>query len=326
MGIFFGQNTSFELVSQTHGRKRLKFVESFEVDPSHTNKRLWFFNSKEMLPVSIYEGASGSFGYLETEEKYFLAMVMDQDPNALMLNDDPGAYLEFCMLLNSRDERGKQRNGILVKGARIAGVPESMAPREEQHSRCGFLAKTRYKIKNGGILYTRILGATPAGTVFSTPDDIKAVVTYTDVAGAGTVSSSTTTVTGVGTAFLTGAVPGDTILAGGQRLTIATVDSDTSLTTTAAASPALSAATYTFSAPPTCVAALPQLPSEVNIFDATTKRNWLAVYKNGIDMTQEAIDNPGLFSVTSTPTGKVVFPTELSATDVWEFYIPYYVA
>lgn len=170
--IIFGQNTSFDLISQTHGRKRLKFVESFEVDPSLNNKRLWFFNSKEMLPVSIFEGASGSFGYLETEEKYFLAMVMDQDPNLDVINDDPGAYLEFSALLNSRSERGKQINAIFVKGMRITGSPESLAPKEEQHSRVGYLAKTRYKLKGGGILYVRVLAASPDAAVFTTPEDL----------------------------------------------------------------------------------------------------------------------------------------------------------
>lgn len=170
--IFFGQNTSFDLISQTHGRKRLKFVESFEVDPSHSNKRLYFFNTKESLAISIFEGVNGNFGYLETEEIFFLAMVMDQDPTLVVINDDPGAYLEFCLLLNSRNERGNQRNSILVKGARIAGVPESMSPREEQHSRVGFIGRTRYKIKGGGIMYLRILAAVPDPSIFATPDDV----------------------------------------------------------------------------------------------------------------------------------------------------------
>ena len=251
--LFFGQNTSFDLISQTHGRKRLKFVESFEVDPSHTNKRLWFFNSKEMLPITIFEGCSGSFGYLETEEKFFLAMVMDQDPERQIINDDPGAYLEFCMLLNSRTEQGKQRNAIFVKGARISGSPESIAPREEQHSRVSYLAKTRYKIKNGGIIYCRVLNAVPDASIFRTPDDI-----LCDATG---------------------------------------------------------------------LAILPKVPADVNIYNATTERNWLAAYKNGSDFTQEAIDNPGAFSVNvNTGVGEIQFAAAPAATDVWEFYIPYFVA
>ena len=169
--IFFGQNTSFQLISRSHGTKRLKFVESFEVDPSHVNKRLWFFNSKEALAISIFEGISGNFGYLETEEKFFLAMVMDQDPALEVMNDDPGAFLEFGILLNSRNELGEQRNAIYAKGCRIAGVPESLTPREEQHSRVGFIGSTRYKIKGGGILYVRALAAVPDPSVFTTPED-----------------------------------------------------------------------------------------------------------------------------------------------------------
>lgn len=251
--LYFGMNTSFDLISQTHGRRRLKFVENFEVDPSHTQKRLWFFNTKEMLPVTIFEGVSGSFGYLETEEKYFLAMVMDQDPMRAVMNDDPGAYLEFCMLLNSRNERGVQRQGIFVKGARIAGNPESQAPREEQHSRVGFLARTRYKVKNGGIAYMRILGETPDPTVYRTDDDLL----YDETAGN---------------------------------------------------------------------VILPNLPADVNIVDPHTERNWLAVYKNGHDISQESIDSTPEFVVNNTlGTGEISFITPPAPTDVWEFYIPYYV-
>lgn len=257
--LYFGQNTSFDIISRTHGRQRMRFVEAFETDPSHTNKRLWFFNSKEMLPVTIYEGVSGSFGYLETEEKNYLAMVMDQDPARQMINDDPGAYQEFCMLLNSRNEMGKQRNAIFVKGARISGAPESLAPREEQHSRVGYLAKTRYKIKSGGIAYVRILAPVPDLGVYRTQDDILSV-------------------------------------------------NDAAPATTARAT-------------------LLQLPEDVNIFDPVTERNWLAAYKNGVDVTQYTIDNPGAFVVSNTlGVGEVIFAEPLAATDVWEFYIPYYVA
>lgn len=254
--IFYGQNTSFDLVSQTHGRKRLKFVETFEVDPSHSNKRLYFFNTKESLAISIFEGVNGNFGYLETEETYFLAMVMDQDPSLDIINDDPGAYLEFNILLNSRNERGNQRNSIFVKGCRIAGVPESMAPREEQHSRVGFIGKTRYKIKGGGIMYLRVLAQTPDSSVFTTVDDA-----HFDATG---------------------------------KLVLS------------------------------------QAPANVNIVDAVTTRTWLAAYKNGQDLTQEAIDDPSLFSVNIVAgppdTGEIVLPAAPAATDVWEFFIPYKVA
>ncbi len=254
--IFFGQNTSFQLISRTHGTKKLKFVEAFEVDPTHTNKRLWFFNTKEALAISIFEGVNGSFGYLETQEKSFLAMIMDQDPNVDISNDDPGAYLEFHILLNSRNEVGKQRNAIFVKGCRIAGVPESLAPKEEQHSRVSYIGATRYKVKGGGIMYVRALAAVPDVSVFATPED-----SNFDVAG---------------------------------------------------------------------VLTLPLNPANVNIYDPVTKRPWLAAFKNGMDMTQEAIDDPTIFNVdigdpTATPVvpPTITLPSAPLATDVWEFILPY---
>ena len=169
--IFFGQNAEFKLISKSHGAFSLGFVESFEVDPSHANKRLYFFNKKEALPITIFEGVNGRFGYLETEERLFLAAVMDVDPSSDMINDDPSAYIDFHGLLNCRNEYGVIKNGIFVKMMRISGVPESMTPREEQHSQVGFIGSTRYKVKGGGILYSRVLAATPDPSVYLSPDD-----------------------------------------------------------------------------------------------------------------------------------------------------------
>jgi hypothetical protein len=57
-----------------------------------------------------------------------------------------------------------------------------------------------------------------------------------------TITSSGTTVTGVGTAFLTLFRPGDKIVANGQALTITSITSNTSLTTASAFTPALASA------------------------------------------------------------------------------------
>ncbi|MBI4577910.1 MAG: right-handed parallel beta-helix repeat-containing protein [Planctomycetes bacterium] len=65
--------------------------------------------------------------------------------------------------------------------------------------------------------------------------------TFGTATGTGTVSSSGTTVTGVGTRFLRELAVGDPIVAGGQTKTIATITDNTSLTTTVAFSPVLAA-------------------------------------------------------------------------------------
>jgi len=62
--------------------------------------------------------------------------------------------------------------------------------------------------------------------------------------GTGTISSSGTTVTGVGTAFLTDISVGQYIKSGTQKRQVTVVTNDTSLTTATAFSPALSGASY----------------------------------------------------------------------------------
>ena len=93
--IYYGQNSQFEIVSKTHGRYSLGYIESFEVDASQTNKRLYFFNKKEAMAIAVFEGVSGRFGFLDTEEKYYTAALLDVDPTAGIINDDPAAYNAF---------------------------------------------------------------------------------------------------------------------------------------------------------------------------------------------------------------------------------------
>lgn len=243
--VYYGQNSSFSIISKTHGKVEMGFNEQFDVDVSLANKRLYFFNKKEALSLSVFEGVSGRFGYLETEEKYYQAAVMDVTPSSTMLNDDPSAYQEFGILLNCKNEAGTINNAIYVKGCRITSSPASMTPREEQHSTCSYIGATRFIIKGGGIKYTRFVGSAPA---YRTTDDVT-------ISGTGPISGT--------------------------------------LTASATA---------------------------VNIENSSTTRTYLAVYRNGTDVTKDTAYITG-FSVSGT---QVVFPSgTFGTTDVWETFTPY---
>lgn len=244
--LFFGQNCSFALVSRDYGLKKLKFVEGWECGPEHINRRLWFFDSKEAVVVSIFEGISGSFNYLATEEKFFLSMVMNQNPTRDIILDDPGSYVGFNAILNARDEFGIAKRATFVKTMKIAGNPETMQPREEQRSRVGYIAATRYGVLGGTVEYIRALAPVPAESVFRTPEDELTNVSHQ--------------------------------------------------------------ITLDFEA------------AEVNIVNPNTYRNYLAAYKNGIDMTV-AIEAalPGTYFTLVGDT--ITFPAALSAGDIWEFYL-----
>ena len=249
--IYYGQNAEFDIIAFTRGRQALGFVESFEIDVSHTNKRLYFFNKKEAFAVSIFEGVSGRFGFLDTEEKLLMASLMNVTalPSGGIVNDDPGAYLEFRILLNLRNELGVVQNGIFVKGCRISGNPESIAPREEQHGQVSYIGSTRYKMKGGGVLYTRVV-RTPT---FTTTDDVTAT---------GGLASPLTPWT----------------------------------------------ATLTKSA------------VSVNINDPITTRSYLAIYKNGNDITA---DTAAMTGITVSGTTVSIPYASMGATDLYEFFTPY---
>lgn len=245
--LYFGQNSDFEIVSLRHGSYLLGFVEGFDVDVQHTNKKLFFFGKKEALTVSIFEGVSGRFGFLETEERYLVSAVMDVDPTTLdVINDDPSAYYPFNLILNVKNEEGIIENGIFVKGCRVTGLPESIAPREEQHGNISYIGATRYKIKGGGILHSRIVGSAP---VFSTTKDIAVV-------------------------------------------------------------PPVAPATTPF------VATLTEDFVQVNIENNTTKRKYLAVYKNGNDITK---DPAQMANLTFGALNTIDFAA-FAATDVYDIY------
>lgn len=252
--LYFGQNSDFMLVSKSHGPYTLGFVESFDVDVSHTNKKLFFFGKKEALTVSVFEGVSGRFGFLETEEKYLVSGIMDINPTTLtVINDDPSAYYEFNLILNQKNEEGVIENGLFVKGCRVTGLPESVAPREEQHGNISYIGATRYKMKGGAIQYSRIVSTSPA---YTTTGDIVVVE----------------------------ASPG----------------------------------------PGPYVATLPQVPVAVNIENNTTTRLYLAVYKNGKDITKDAALMANVVvAVSGSPDVGTVTITTMAATDVYDVYTVY---
>ena len=244
--IYFGQNSPFDIVSRSHGRLSLGYAESFEVDASQTNKRLYFFNRKEALAISIFDGVSGRFGFLDTEEKYYVAALLDVSPSATIINDDPGAYNAFNLILNIKNEQGIIENGIFVKGCRLAGAPETLSPRDEQHITPSYIGATRYKCKGGAIGYTRFVGSAPA---YHTADDVA-------ISGTGPHSGT-----------------------------------------------------------------LAETAVSVNITNSTTTRTYLAVFKDGNDITNDAQQMVG-FSVSGT---QAIFPSGAftATTSVWEVYTTY---
>lgn len=249
--VYYGQNSDLNLVSQTHGRFTLAFVESLEADVQHTNKRLYFFNNKTALAISIFEGAQGRFGFLATDEKYLLAAIGDISPSGSgsngVINNDPGAYYPFDILSEVKNEAGTIEKGMLVLGCRVAGIPSSMAPREEQHGTCNYIANTKYEIQGGGIQYARFISSAPA---YSTADDIA-------ISGTGPFSGT-----------------------------------------------------------------LAHSATEINIINNSTYRTYLAIKKNGSDISNNTGTDLSGFSITAD---QVVFPTGAFAntTDVWEIYTAY---
>lgn len=173
--IYFGQNAELSLISRSHGRFSLGYCESFEVEPQHTQKKLYFFNKKEALPISILEGGAGRFGYLESEELYILGTLLDKNVREMdVINDDPAAYQEFHLMMNAKNQFGVLDMGVLVKRAKAAGNPSGMTPRDEQHGTFGFQCATRYLIKGAAIGYARILQSTPDPLLTTTDDDVTA--------------------------------------------------------------------------------------------------------------------------------------------------------
>jgi len=118
LSIFYGQNAELDIVSLSHGKFALGFNEQFDVDVSMTNKRLYFFNKKESLALSIFEGVSGRFGFLNTTENYFRAAVMDISPSSSMTNDDPGAYQELLRCLGTVPSNVDAKHRVYASASR----------------------------------------------------------------------------------------------------------------------------------------------------------------------------------------------------------------
>lgn len=124
---------------------------------------------------------------------------------------------------------------------------------------------------------------------------------------AGTASSSGTTVTGTSTTFTTSLRVGSTIVVGSQVRKVATIASDTSLTTDTAFSPALSGATILkFEEVLVGLSELLSKQGDVNVVPTFT----LAVPADGDYVTDDVL----IFTVTASEGVKVVNTPRIAVT------------
>jgi len=162
-----GTRTKLELVSKSHGIVRVPLAQSFDYTPRYDERTIFEFdNSEAALVVTSYNGAEVRFDYFDSDSKLVDAMLQDIDPGSTITVHDPSVLKGIHTILNVRNESGKIFQSILAKAIRIRGVAATEPVREESRITVDGTATNVLRVKGAGLLYSRILADSPAGSVY----------------------------------------------------------------------------------------------------------------------------------------------------------------
>jgi len=180
-----GVRTKLVLVSGTHGAIRIPLAQSFNYTPRITERTINEFDNLEAAQVvTTFDGVDVTFDYLDTDSKLVDACFADADPTSDIIVDDPTNYQQVNLFANMKSlTTGKIFASVLAKSCRAKGSPYTEPVKEEARVTRDLSGTNVLKIKGAAILYTRILAATPAVTVY---DQAIPPNAYTDLNFAGT--------------------------------------------------------------------------------------------------------------------------------------------
>lgn len=163
-----GRRTLLEIVSQTYGAIRVPLAQQFQFTPDYQERRIFEFDNLEAAAtVSTYNGCTVQFDYFNSDSKLVEAALNDQDPGSSVVVRDPSNLSEVYIMLNMRKQvDGKIFKSVLVKAVKINGYDTSEPVVEEARTTVAGVATNVLEFEGAGLLYTRILAATPDMAVY----------------------------------------------------------------------------------------------------------------------------------------------------------------
>jgi len=161
-----GVATKIELVSKSHGAYRVPLAQSFDYTPRFTERTINEFDNLEAAAVLVsFDGVDVRFDYFDTDSKLVDAALNDLDPTGVVIND-PSNLQILEVVLNIKDSNGDIFESIFCRDVRTKGQGSAEPVKEESRITVDGSGTNVIRIKEHGLLYTRILANAPDPSVY----------------------------------------------------------------------------------------------------------------------------------------------------------------
>lgn len=159
--VFTGQQAQPRLITQTHGAIRPNLLDSFDITPKISVKRIQEFdNLVDALIYYTYDGATGKMGFMASNQGQIEALLMDLDPSVATQMVNPTSLKPFNGFMNLRGQDHLFKESVIFYGAMASGNPLTMTPKDAAKTSIDFECVNAMRFPGLACLYTRARGAT----------------------------------------------------------------------------------------------------------------------------------------------------------------------
>ena len=159
LSIFTGQNAALRAVTRSHGILRPNLVQDLTLDPKLAAKRVDEYDNKvSALTYYTFDGVSGSFKYVDSNQGLINALLMDRDPAAAVGILNPANYQPFSLFGNRKGLDGKIKGAFVAYLLTAAGHPFAGPLKEGANRTLSFDGLQMLMFDGLALQYTRARG------------------------------------------------------------------------------------------------------------------------------------------------------------------------
>lgn len=167
-----GKRTPVDMVSYTHGRQTLPWVQSLNITPNGTSESYGQFGSDDaVIVVNSFMDADLALEVLVSDQKQLEAMLMDVDPagDAIVLNPGTARPVSIFAQYNGIVDGNDVIGSVFVPNAVLTGMPSTEDLTTPAKVTYNLKGKFLRKVTDAKIEYSRCV--LPGFTGFATAED-----------------------------------------------------------------------------------------------------------------------------------------------------------
>lgn len=172
LSIFLGQRNQIRMITTNFGMIHPNMVDSLEGSVKLGVKRIpEFDNPVDALIYSTFDGASGKFGYTESNQGLISAAVMNLDPTIpqQMINAAGPGFGNFHIMFNAMGLDGKIKGAGLLYSCIASEMPWTQAVKDASKRSLGWECLNFIWFPGLAALYTRMRGTSTMQAAPSKP-------------------------------------------------------------------------------------------------------------------------------------------------------------